>query len=293
MSKDIGKQKDYYPDGIVPSGKYDLDQAEFHMTDVFVSDGIKSLGNGAFSYQSMTSISLPETLTRIGQASFLECNLLSEINIPSKISELLPHTFDGCRGLKSIDLKNVTSIGQNCFYRSGLVNLNLPNSVKNLGTLSFQSSVSLEAVSIGSGIQVIGSGAFQDCSKLSRVEIPSTVQTILEDAFRDCTGITELIIQEGLRTVDSGCFSGCIGLKEVTLPASLTSIRTNNSSGIFVVCDELTTVTLKMENPPERTENLFLNCKKLSKIIVPKGSLSKYKSTFSGTIFSDMLVESN
>jgi len=117
----------------------------------------------------ITSVSLPDGLTSIGNYAFRDCSSLTSITIPN----------------------SVTSIGGLAFYYcSSLSSVTIPNSVTSIGTWAFEGCRSLTSVTIGNSVESIGSSAFRSCSSLSSVTIPSSVTSIGELAFEACSQVT-------------------------------------------------------------------------------------------------------
>jgi uncharacterized repeat protein (TIGR02543 family) len=81
-----------------------------------------SIGICAFAYcSSLTSITLPNSVTTIGASAFAYCSSLTSITIPDSVTTIGDGAFYGCTGLTSITIPNsVTSIGGNAFYSTGL-----------------------------------------------------------------------------------------------------------------------------------------------------------------------------
>ena len=117
------------------------------------NDGVEyvvaSLENGCFSgCSSLTSITIPSSVTSLGGACFKECSGLTSITIPSSVTSLGWSCFSGCSSLTSITIpSSVTSLRESCFSGcSGLTSITIPSSVTSLGNYSFNSCSELETV---------------------------------------------------------------------------------------------------------------------------------------------------
>ena len=87
---------------------------------------IIGIGYSAFSYNdTITSITLPETITSIGEKAFYSCDELVEVNIPKNVTQIGRTAFYGCYKISEITIpENVTSIGKQAFaYCYGLTTL--------------------------------------------------------------------------------------------------------------------------------------------------------------------------
>ena len=101
---------------------------------------------------SIKSIVIPDTVIKIGNYTFYNAASLKNVVFNNKNSlEIQANAFQGCTGLESIDLKNVTSIGN----------------------YAFQGCSGLESVTIGEDCESIGVSAFNGCNALKTVTIDS------------------------------------------------------------------------------------------------------------------------
>ena len=79
------------------------------------------MGIGMKRCSSLSSVSLPEGLTNIGEWAFGYCSSLSSVNLPEGLTIIGESAFARCSSLTSINLpKSVTSIESDAFRDSGL-----------------------------------------------------------------------------------------------------------------------------------------------------------------------------
>ena len=132
---------------------------------------VRSIGDSVFTQNDITSITIPNSVTTIGNSAFSGCTSLTSITIPYSVTSIGDDAFEGCTGLTSINIPNsVTSIGKNAFdYCTGLTSINIPNSVTS-----------------------IGDWAFYGCKGLTSITIPNSVTSIGYEAFARCTGLTDI-----------------------------------------------------------------------------------------------------
>ena len=108
-----------------------------------VEYSVTSIRPGAFSNCGLTSITIPNSVTSIGDEAFCQCYDLTSITIPNSVTSIGPSTFYYCSGLISITIPNsVTSIGTYAFSGcSGLSSITIPNSVTSIGNWAFSECI--------------------------------------------------------------------------------------------------------------------------------------------------------
>jgi hypothetical protein len=130
-----------------------------------------AIPDGAFAYTNLTSITLPSSLTTIGQEAFEGCNLTSII-IPSSVTSIGAEAFYICPDLTSVTFSSpssVTSIGYAVFAGTGLTSITIPSSVTSIGANAFELCTALTSVTIPSSVTSIGQYAFLDCGSLTSI----------------------------------------------------------------------------------------------------------------------------
>ena len=110
------------------------------LTSITIPNSVTSIGNYAFQdCKNLTSIILPNSVTSIGSYAFCGCTKLKSITIPNSVTKIENHAFQNCANLQSITLpSSLTDIGQYAFDKcSGLTSLIIPNSVEFIGDYAF------------------------------------------------------------------------------------------------------------------------------------------------------------
>ena len=147
---------------------------------------VTSIASGGFRYcDSLTSITIPNSVTMIGDRAFYGCSSLTSITIPNSVTAIGRSVFSGCSGLTTIVIPNsVTAIGDYAFYGcSSLTSIEIPNSVTAIGDYAFYGCSSLTSITIPNSVTAIGYSAFEECTNLTAIEIPNSVSTIGKNAF--------------------------------------------------------------------------------------------------------------
>ena len=140
-------------------------------------------------------VTIPNSVTNIGDYAFSRCSSLSSITIPNSVTSIGGFAFSYCTSLKSITIPNsVTNIESYAFFRCrSLTSITIPNSVTSIGDGAFKGCSSLSSITIPNSVTSIGYQAFYECSSLSSIVIPNSVTSIGVEAFLHCNSLQEII----------------------------------------------------------------------------------------------------
>lgn len=157
---------------------------------------VTAIGDGAFEGTKLVSITIPNSVTSIGDKAFKCCGLLTSINLPNSVTSIGIEAFSDCYNLTTITLSNsLTSIGKTAFqgcYR--LNSITLPNSLNFISDWAFQECSGLISITLPNSLQTIGRCAFRGCRALRSITIPKSVKNIGEGAFEECRSFTSFTI---------------------------------------------------------------------------------------------------
>ena len=190
-----------------------------------VREGTEVICDGAFSCCfSLQSVTIPNSVTKIGDSAFWSCKSLQSVTIPNSVTSIGDEAFSNCESLQSITIPNsVRNIGNNAFLGCNIcfficnstyfqnddvclfnkdktaivstikdcVNYIIPNSVTGIGDAAFSSCKSLQSITIPNSVTKIGDAAFGSCKSLQSVTIPNSVTKIGNRAFWECTQLDE------------------------------------------------------------------------------------------------------
>ena len=257
------------------------------ITSATIAEGVTSVGNNAFyDCSNLTTVSIPAGVTTIGYNAFSGCSNLANVNIPATVTSLGDFAFSYCAALTAINLPaGVTTIGNYAFGNcSKLESITLPAGLTSIGASAFSSCTALTAITIPDGVTTISDNAFSGCSNLATVSIPAGVTTIGYNAFSGCSNLATVSIPATVTSIGYNAFRNCEKLESITLPVSVTSI----GSQAFLNCSMLTEVYIFAPSLQTYGYNAFQNTPDGLKIYVPSVSLDEYKTQWSA--YADKFV---
>ena len=272
---------------------------------------VTAVGSSAFEECSITSVSLPSTITSIGSNAFCDCSNLYSITLPQAVKTIGAGAFDGCINLNSITIPSgVTEIGASAFANCrNLYSISFPAMLKTIGANAFTgtgwyNSQADGLVYVGSilykykgtmpegtsirlnwGTTSISGSAFSDCTGLVAIDVPESVTSIGSYAFKNCSSLIDTYIPEGVTSIGDFVFSGCSSLPAIGLPNTVTSI------GIYAFqgCSSLTAIEL-----PDAVTSIggyaFQGCSSLTSITIPKNVKTIGATPFSGSGLTDLTI---
>lgn len=192
-------------------------------------------------------------------------------------AKIVSHTYINGKGVIKFD-KELTEIENYAFYRyNALERVDIPNSVKRIGTEAFHYCRNLKIVLFGSGVTEVGDCAFKDCNSLIDLRLPSKLTTIGMSAFQGCSSLTSLVLGDSVTTIGSSAFQGCLTLSNLTFGKGVKSI----GSYAFRGCIGLTNVEIP-NGVTALEDKVFNNCKNLVSVIIPKSVTSIGQYAFQG-----------
>ncbi len=163
---------------VVEEGITSLDIDAFkglgNLKEISLPNSLTRIGDRAFSGTGLFSIQIPDGVTEIGDSAFAACGNLSSVTLPQNLDQISAGLFQYCESLTSVDIPDgVTSIGDGAFTSSGLTELTLPDSVTKLGYKIIQDT------------------------QIKSIEVPAGARN-LTNAFSDCYTLTEIILHDDI-----------------------------------------------------------------------------------------------
>ena len=237
----------------------------------------------------------------------MDCSSLASITIPASVTSIGDCAFNGCVGLKELiiaDSQNALCLGSSApgsgywsiidgiGVRKGLFyglqletlyigrNLTHENAGSDYPYLHFWDCTKLNTIELGNYVTEISIGLFYGCSSLTSITIPEGVTSIGNNTFRNCSSLASVAIAEDskLTSIGSEAFMDCSSLASITIPEGVTTIGNNAFLGIKELI-------LKPTTPPTLTTASLIS--DYTVITVPKEAYSDYSTA---TYWADLLA---
>ena len=171
-----GKMTEYSIDGVT---KYSNT-----ITKVVIKQGVTNIrGYFAKDWEKLNSVTIPNSVTIIGEKAFYHCDGLTSITIPSSVTKIGNSAFEFCYNLKTVKILG-GSVGNLCFHGcSKMSSLSLENGVIGIGKDAFLGCIGITRVIIPGSVTSIGNEAFQGCANMETMYIPDSVKSIGNNAL--------------------------------------------------------------------------------------------------------------
>ncbi len=251
------------------------------ITSVIVPNTITRLGSYAFGHcYELTSVILSEGLLSIGYDAFAECSVLSAINLPNTLQSIEAGAFAHCHKLSSIVIpENVNSISSGEIFNDCIELSSIevdPNNTKYDSRDNCNAIIETETNTLIAGckstiipetISKIGEYAFYGCIK-DKITIPQGVVSIEKGAFYQCDSLILVDLPESLISIGPSAFSNCINLPYIYIPQNVTFIGNN----AFLQCFNLKAITIP-KSVTTIEYDVFHLCTSLYHIEVENGNM--------------------
>lgn len=231
--------------------KYNGNDAVVNIPSEINGTPVTTIGNAAFRDSSVTSVTIPASVTEIGSNAFAGCTNLTIVNYAGDWSNLTiqsgnPAVQDAANApLFDFEfiLNNTAVVVTNYKYNGAAADVTIPSRyqgkpVTTIGHAAFFNSA-VTSVTIPDSVTSISDEAFINCPKLTNISIPNSVTYIGFSAFSSCTSLKSITLPSSLSFISGALFLGCSQLTTIHIPVSVTSIGNN----AFADCPSLMTVT--------------------------------------------------
>ncbi len=211
-------------------------------TDTYVSvpDTVTVIGDEAFSgNETLTSISVPDSVTQISYNAFKNCTALTGIIIPDSVDKVGPGAFEGCKALTSVQIgKNVSAWGSGVFANcEKLAKLSVDTNNEYLtyynGALYNGNMTMLyEVLPAREGenyvmpdtVENIDTYAFWNLQNTKNVMVSENVSVIPKQAMSSMGSVENVVLKSSITGIEERAFANDAALKQVAVPESVVNI---------------------------------------------------------------------
>ena len=234
--------------------KYNGNDAVVNIPSEINGTPVTTIGNAAFRDSSVTSVTIPASVTEIGANAFAGCTNLTSVTYGGDWSNLTiqsgnPAVEDAAKDAANEQLFDFEFILNNTAvvvisYKGTAADVTIPSRYKGkpvtmIDHAAFHNNSAVTSVTIPDSVTAIPDDAFGFCSQLTNISIPNSVTFIGFSAFNSCTSLKSITLPSSLSTIQSYAFYNCGNLETIRIPVSVTSI----GNYAFDVCPSLMTVT--------------------------------------------------
>ena len=218
--------------------KYNGNDAVVNIPSEINGTPVTTIGNAAFRDSSVTSVTIPASVTEIGSNAFAGCTNLTSVNYKGDWSNLTiqsgnPAVEDAAKDAANEQLfdfefapDNTAVIVTNYKCKGTAADVTIPSCYKGkpvtaINNAAFPNSA-VTSVTIPDSVTSIPDAAFVNCSQLTNISIPNSVTYIGFSAFDGCASLKSITLPSSLRTIGNSAFAGCPSSMTVTYPGSKT-----------------------------------------------------------------------
>lgn len=250
------------------------------LTAISLPSSLTSIGEWAFSFTGLTSITLPASVESVGDGVFIYCDKLMSIQVSP-----------GSAAFRSVDgvlySKDKTTLYACPGGRTDA--FSIPSTVKEIKNKAFYGCCDLTSITIPSSVASIGEEVFFDCASLTSIRVsPDNTAFCSEGDVLYDKGKTVLYvcpikktgavtIPSTVTSIRSKAFFFCHDLTSIVIPEGVTDI----GIGALSQCHGLTSITIP-SSVTDIPELLFANCDGLQSITISKGAVNIGKGAFEG-----------
>lgn len=250
-------------------------------TTYVIPNTVKTIENYCFYSSSLTSVTIPEGVTKICQGAFYSNYYLTDAHIPNSVQEIADVAFCYCPRLKEINLpEGLTYIGEQAFCAcDSITEIIIPNTVHEIRDWAFRDCKLAKTIKISDNATYIGDLAFTGCESVQEITVSGTATYIGANAFSDCYALKRIVIggpNDTTTTTLGVCpFIYSDSLQYVELGANVKYFE----HGPLMGCKSLSRIVCHAATPPVlEDDNIYSYSKNPPILYVHQAALEAFKS---------------
>ena len=204
---------------------------------IVIGISVKSIGDYAFYNCALERISVPQTVTTIGDYAFASNETLTRATLRKNLLTIGEGAFQDCSAMATVSIPtSVTEIGKAAFENcASITTITIPVGVTVINDLVFSGCEKLATVKLNGDVTSIGISAFYKCA-FAEITLPETVAVIDASAFMKCSNLTNITIPDATKKIGDSSFLDCVALANVSMPDDVTTV----GNGVFFNNNDLT-----------------------------------------------------
>lgn len=265
----------------------------YGLLSVTIPNSVKKIGSHSFyECPSLASVKIGDGVETIGNSAFTFCGIVSII-IGNKVNFIDGNAFSGCSKITQVYISDLAAwcrilfgdlTSNPLFYSRHLYldkkevkELVIPEGITEINSYAFAGASNILSLAINDEVTSIGDNAFNQCTSLNKVTFGNALTLIGAYAFNDCSSLESIQMTDGITTIEEGAFKGCSKLENLKLPENLKIIK----GSAFQDCNSLTNLII-----PSKVEFIYYSTfhntsgNKLSVIMMPEYPPLAYDNSF-------------
>ncbi len=185
---------------------------------------------------TVENVGIKYAVTAIGENAFFANKSLTSVSIPASVTDIKEFAFIGCDSLE-----NILVADTNLYY------LSFNGVLYNKDTtylIQYPNGKTATSYTIHNSAKVIGKGAFAFNTVLATIRMPDSLLAIEENAFLECTVLAYIDIPDKDTLIGSGAFGGCLALNTIAIGAAVATI----GEYVFAGCVSLESIMVDEDN---------------------------------------------
>ena len=226
------------PEGLVEIQAHAFDFC-YYLEEINIPSTVQMIDKNAFRYcESLATVTFAEggdDLLILNEYAFAYTDALETLALPARLYSIGNHVFSNS-SIKFVTFGEgsaLVEIGSSAFNKSGIIHIDVPAGVVEIGAYAFYQCSDLLSITFGEGLITVGDHAFAGCSELLSVSVPASLKTLGNSVFYEydyysysCPKLESVTFAPNaqLEYIPAGTFA-YTALKTFTVPAGVKYIE--------------------------------------------------------------------